>query len=231
MDYDNLADKSFDSDFKEIITHHGLTWIPWVGKRFKDDDQKILIVAESHYSNEYDNAKRLKMVEYTRAVMYESAANKQWQNKMIENVHRALLKTNSFDGAKLWENLAFYNFIQRPMQSSKARPTPEDFKAGWKAFSKVIHILQPKLCIFVGVGAANYFNLSMTALKIPHEKVSFHGSIKRVKARQCSVTTDGAERKIIYIRHTSQFFPYWEWNNYLEKTIPDSINHLTRLVF
>ncbi|MBQ7396424.1 MAG: hypothetical protein IJW08_07780 [Lentisphaeria bacterium] len=47
--FDKALTTKFDDEFKKIT---GLTWLPWVGKNF--DNCKILIVAESHYTNTDD---------------------------------------------------------------------------------------------------------------------------------------------------------------------------------
>ena len=57
---DQFLDTSFDSLFEGSIKEgSGLTWLPWVGKNFKNRKHKILIIAESHYSDEVNPEKAI----------------------------------------------------------------------------------------------------------------------------------------------------------------------------
>ena len=39
--------KSFDLELKKIS---GLTWLPWIGEQYENNEQRILLVGESHYT-------------------------------------------------------------------------------------------------------------------------------------------------------------------------------------
>lgn len=49
MPFSELIDSGYDSDFDQVP---GLMWKPWVGRRFRDNDERkrLLIIGESHYA-------------------------------------------------------------------------------------------------------------------------------------------------------------------------------------
>lgn len=132
--FDKALTTEFDAEFKKITD---LTWLPWVGKNF--DACKILIVAESHYTNTDDpTLVQQKKQQYldedfaTREVMaeyplygYEAG----WKNNggrsnnpTFDNLFRLLISDALLYGEnilerrlKLCSNFAFMNMIQRPM--------------------------------------------------------------------------------------------------------------------
>ena len=110
-------------------------------------------------------------INFTRYIIYESRILKDYSPKTLDNINRALVGSNNFDGKLLWNNIAFYNFIQRPMKTVDERPAWEDFLNGWRTFADVVKILKPTACIFIGNSAANFFNEAMAALGIVHNKV------------------------------------------------------------
>src|SRR5437588_11965685 len=82
-------------------------------------------------------------------------------------------KLDMIDHHKLWGDNAFYNFVQRPMNHhEKESPKPDDFVAGWTVFAGAVRIIQPSHSLFIGVTAANFFDLSMASQNLSFEKHS-----------------------------------------------------------
>lgn len=146
---EQYIDNSFDN---ELLKISGLTWLPWIGKDFKNNKKRLLIVGESHYTlsdNDEDYKKRFQDATdnktLTRECIYESPICKDWINNTFENIHRVILRSNDFDKALFWEQVAFYNFIQRLMYYRvKERPTWVDFYSSWKTFIEVPKIRKVK---------------------------------------------------------------------------------------
>lgn len=237
---ENIIDYSFDVDFN-AAREAGLTWIPWVGIDYKQSFHKILVTAESHYANQKDAQERQIKLEdvsddenYTRDVVNECPVNRDWNNSMFSNLHRALLTTDAIDGARLWKNLAFYNFIQRPMNYTtdwQERPNGSEFAAGWRAFIDVIAIIHPATCIFIGVTASNYFNDAMATLRIEHKKVEVIEFLNGAYLKKAAVIINGLETQIVFIRHTGKFFSWSLWHERLVNLLPGTMNNLKKLVF
>ena len=256
--WDSHLDPSYDDVFS-ILLSNGLSWLPWVGRDFKTSAARILIVGESHYTNVNDAAKvGLKKSEcqsnqnYTREIMAEyplEGLAAGWENNAgrsnnptFDNLTRTLLKTDLLaqqdleKRGKLWRQLGFYNIVQRPMDYGKdrpkERPAPEDFLNGWRLFVQIIGSLQPKTCIFIGVEASNTFNSAMQAMGIQYTPVEWGDFLNNVYTRKgASVTINGRVTNLIFLKHTSQYFSWDQWNEYLEHKMPEALASLRDSVF
>jgi len=80
------------------------------------------------------------------------------------------LETNNFKREFLfWEHVAYYNFITRLMDyRKKERPMWGDFYNSWDTFIKVIKVIKPTDCVFIGVSATYSFDIAMKNLKIKY---------------------------------------------------------------
>ena len=229
---------SFDLAFDSIVSN-GLCWYPWVGKNYQLNDKKILVVGESHYANnnEKDPAEQMCNVDhvaddinFTRYIIYESRILKDYAPKTLDNINRVLVGCNNFEGKLLWNNIAFYNFIQRPMKTVDERPSWEDFLNGWRTFADVVKILKPTACIFIGNSAANFFNEAMTALGEQHNKVIWTKFINRAWAKKAEIVIEGKYIPVHFTRHAGRFFSWSVWHQYLEETLPEAIGFIKNAV-
>ena len=146
-----------------------LKWLPWIGIDYFTSDERLLIVGESHYLLPEDNPYYEKNKDevnspekdFTRNVVQTFCIDHKKVQPMFDNLNRCLfgkrdMKKITLDMRKAkWQQLAFYNFVQRPMENNQKRPTGEDLENGWKVFAELIKILQPTECIFIGVAAAD----------------------------------------------------------------------------
>ena len=251
----NLWDKHLDASFDDplnLALKNGLTWLPWVGKDYNATNGRLLIVGESHYSGEPDiekvaqnKAKMSANQKETREVIAEYpleglAAGWERNNPTYDNLHRALLKTDLLspdDKTKrvlLWRQISYYNFVQRPMDCGdgrRERPIPGDYLKGWPIFIRLITILRPKTCVFIGVEASNVFNRAMKDLGIKHSPILRGEFLNDVYTRiGGGVTICGVTTNIICMKHTSQYFSWQLWNKYLERIMPENMAHFRQVV-
>jgi hypothetical protein len=261
MDYYNECykrnlDSTYDAEFKK---DKNLTWIPWVGQDFFSTE--ILIVGESHYTNkeEADGASIDKNKQaiysnrcFTREVIaeypilgYEAG----WKNNggrgnnpTFDNLHKLLIGDSllyaPLDSKReaLWRSLAFMNIIQRPMYFPKEkykqeRPTFDDYCNGWSVVSKVIQLIRPKLCIFIGVSAANSFNYTMQQQGAEYEPVEYMGKIGSTYPRKAGLLYYGNKTNIVFIKHTSQYFSWEEWNGFIVQEYPHVFDSLKKVIY
>jgi len=153
----------------------------------------------------------------TRDVVKESPVDHDWLNKMFENFHRAIFLNESFKADVFWESIAFYNFVQRPMDYTyKERPSYNDFYKGWSVFLSVIDILKPTDCIFIGVAASNTFSQSMSMLGADAFGVEWLEG-QGASARRFTIRRNWGDLTPICIRHTSSYFSYEWWHEFLLK--------------
>jgi len=138
-----------------------------------------------------------------------------------------LFKTTEIDHPRFWAATAFYNFIQRPMNyDKKERPGKADFEAGWKVFANVAKIIQPSHCLFIGVTAANYFDLSMASQNITCDKVSLSPKVAGVRPRAAKIEIDGTATKLIFVHHLGRCKRVSQWHDYLQTQHTDFMNWL-----
>lgn len=240
-DYD-LGSTVFDKQFERI---EGLTWLPWVGHNYMNSERRVLVVAESHYVNgDSENIELLKdqTVEdrlTTRGCVAECPIGNKWQNNMYDNLHRCLFgrsDLHGFDGETLWNNLAFYNFIQKPMdytgdECEKERPLWSDFYDGWRIFLEVVKIIKPTDCLFVGVSASNTFNQYMSDHNLEYSSVEHFDVNSNVNGRRHSITIGENTLQIVGIKHTSHHFSWEKWNQFLMEKAPLMVGYLNDLVY
>jgi hypothetical protein len=223
----------------ELLNLNGLTWLPWIGKNFKNNKKRLLIVGESHYAlgdNDEEYQKRYKDATdnktLTRECIYESPVCGEWRNNTFDNIHRVLLRSNDFDKELFWEQVAFYNFIQRLMDYRvKERPTWVDFYSSWKTFIELIKILKPTDCIFIGVSASNSYNQAMEELGVKYEPVKWLEGIGTAYARTATISLNDDEIKLSFIQHASKMFSWSNWNTFLSRENGETLAFLKSKVY
>lgn len=165
---ENNGETSYDEGFDNISN---LKWLPWVGRNYKGSPNKLLIIGESHYKWTATGEETPKSIEeqlkskgFTRWVIetwaldFENSRKKYKNNnrKLFDGIENVLLGTKNDN---LWQNVAFYNFIQRDLDWTKKEdkeiPKPADWLGGREVFFKVLNILKPTHCLFCGVGIAS----------------------------------------------------------------------------
>ena len=200
-----------------------LKWLPWIGIDYFNSEPRILIVGESHYLLPEDNPYYEKNKDevnspekdFTRNVVQTFCIDHKKVQPMFDNLNRCLfgkrdMKKITLDMRKAkWQQLAFYNFVQRPMENNQKRPTGEDLENGWKVFAELIKILQPTECIFIGVAAADS---SYNPYKCRHGKEK----VGNVVPRLFSVKIEEQTCQCIAIKHTSHHFSWKKWREYLK---------------
>lgn len=199
-----------------------LKWLPWVGDRFSSLglDNRILIVGESHYhDNTPASIEKHNSPSFTREVVEELAIDRcYYGTKIFPNLHRALFRNDEFDSLTFWSLVSFYNFIQRPMDTNKGRPSYDDFYNSWFPFLEIIRLLKPKTCLFIGTSAANSLEHALQSTDFSSDGVKWEDYISNAFAKTAVVKeNDDSKTQLIFIRHTSQMFSWSKWNEYLQK--------------
>lgn len=160
-------DDSFDSEFAKITK---IKWYPYVGSNYRCCPYKVIIIGESHYADKCESYEdpqyktQLKLwqsIYSTRDCIIEERFEAAWENKTYTNITALLSGTPRAIPENTWSHIAFYNLIQELLPSILFRPTYSQFEEGVMILPKIIKILQPDICIIIGVGArkilqANY---------------------------------------------------------------------------
>lgn len=221
-----------DSKNKELNQIKNLKWLPWVGKSFENNQRRLLIIGESHYAqgNDFDSFKKdLDLVNepnFTKNSIQQTQIEKHYQLKPIDNLLKALYPNDNINVEKFWENVAFYNFIQRPMHGIEDRPTNQDFDLGWDVFSEIIKVLQPTDCIFIGVKAAESVERMMDTLKVKRENRIYFEKIGGVIPAGIRIFNPNQPIDISFIRHSSAHFSPPNWHPFITSRHQQVINEL-----
>lgn len=219
-----------------------LKWLPWVGMNYsvQSAGQRMLIVGESHYHDgtktdlkKWDNENQTRMC-ITEAGI-EHASDNGWKGgaqRTFENT-RITLGSRNLDRKQFWSDVAFYNFIQRPMSSRTERPSPCDWKIGWKTFVEVCKVVSPSHCIFIGVTAANWFNPAMDEMRIAHAQIlkseRITGDIRNgCWGRTAGITIGTNTININFILHASRIKQHCKWHDFLKAKNPNITDWLNR---
>jgi hypothetical protein len=222
---------NYDQKLKEITT---LKWLPWIGNSSKC---KILLVGESHYTTTEEDLKNQENDDYTRKVVNDMGVNgNKYKSPFFPNILRLFLSRTDLTHEQrqsFWDNMAFYNFIQTPMETKKGRPQKSDYELGWENFYEMIKVLKPEVCIFLGLSAANHFNLGEKHAQ--NYVLSYHkwGDIQVGKTKSIHLQLSKSEHTIeIYaIKHpSSRFFSATKWRSFLEFKIPSLLTKIENTI-
>lgn len=212
----------------ELNSIPNLSWLPWIGSEYFKNNNRLIIIGESQYAQgetaiayEEDLAK-VTRIDFTRNAVLQTQIQNHYKHPALDNLLKALFGNGSIDKAKLWKNVAFYNFVQRIMDYSSfdgkktEQPTTADFDAGWKVFVEVVKILKPTDCIFIGVRAATPFERMMDQLNIKRSNRIAHDKVGNTNPISASIEIEGHSTNISFIRHSSAYFSPEEWHPFLE---------------
>lgn len=201
-----------------------LKWLPFVGENYFyiPKEYRMLVVGESHYNDGTEKGKLdVDDIDWTRDMIQENAIDGvNWNTNIIPNFHKAIFRENDFNKYKFWNSVAFYNFIQRSMDTIKNRPSQEEFKDDWNTFFDLIRVIKPKTCLFIGVSASNHLMSAIEESGFSCDGIVSVAKIGKVSSRSSILKdVENNEIKLVFIQHTSSYFSWKKWNSYLKKEI------------
>ncbi len=183
---------------------------PWIGDDYWDGGifgKKILVIGNSHYcksredcSNcgidggcfEYDECSN-----FTSSVVNDYLNRSYWQKWMgtFQKFERALYGnyTDEDDSKKIWNSIAFYNYLQTAVPNWNDPGYDEDYNNSEDSFWEVLEELQPDCIIMWG---DRVWNMSP----------SYNGD-------DCYELEDGTSIPLLGIHHPSWRFFNWENEN------------------
>lgn len=131
---------------------------PWVGKDYNTGSifgKKILVLGEAHLCNSCDSCGNVDNAEgcadFTSANCIEvllSGESGSWTGT-FHKFERSLVnhETDLKESRKIWNSLAFYNYVQKAMDGSRKSPEWVDFRNSNETFFEVINELETDLII------------------------------------------------------------------------------------
>lgn len=223
----------FDSDIEQI---QGLAWLPWVGSDWstRPKERRLLVVGESHYaSGKTDEEFARCFHDYntnrysTREVVSESFVDNDWETPTTRNIPKLLFGDGVVDRSRFWRHAGYYNFVQRAMNGPEhERPEVEDFKSGWSVCFQIIQILQPSICVFIGVTASKYLEYGMLRAGLQMSTLELRGKVNKTHGRRASLDLGAGQVEMAFVRHAGSYFSWQGWNAYLQTEHPDLMRWL-----
>jgi hypothetical protein len=214
-----------DIEFKNVKKQK---WLPFIGNHYLTipEDRKLLIVGESHYhDNSQQSIEKHNSPDFTRQVIEELAIKKwYWGTKIFPNFHRAMFANDEFNTERFWNLTSFYNFVQRPMETNKGRPNYDDFYNGWMTFFETIKISKPSTCLFIGTEASNSLQHAINDSDFEVVNFTRDDKISRTYPRRATIKkSDDQLIELIFIQHTSQYFSWGKWNDYIKQKLSQQL--------
>ena len=211
-----------------------LTWEPHIGKNYNKlgKEDRLLIVGESHYLAQNDQGiEEANNSNFTQITIGNFGYNS--KNRFFTNIRKIVLGQKADNPSLLWDNCAFYNFIQRPMKDAKERPTKQDFIEGWNVFFELVKELQPSLVLFAGSTAANVLHDNKSTLMSADrnfERVKWIYKIGRNYMKQVDFNFNGSESlQVVCTLHPSKCPNTKSWHDYFIKQSKGKLNYLHNL--
>ena len=180
---------------------------PWIGNDYWNGgcfDKKILVLGESHYGQDTGSSKTIDLLYDQACSHYTMAA--------YTNFERALngCETDCDDRERIWNSVAFYNYVQSCVSKSRKSPKQCQFEESEDAFFEVLEYLEPDVVLVWG--SRLWENLPYTNFEswsdCEYEGYSY---------RSGSYTTDsGLVIPCYEIQHPSSGFSWSWWHDFME---------------
>lgn len=113
---------------------------PWVGPELRHAEKRPLIVGESHHGDREWERDAKRTVDSIQAYV-----DGDWTHRYFTILGRLISGEPSplQDKAKVWNQLAFYNFVPHVMDGPGQCPTPDQYDAGRQLFGRMIAEVAP----------------------------------------------------------------------------------------
>lgn len=190
---------------------------PWVGENYDYGGifgKKILVVGESHYCNECPECSNLSEADDCSDFTTEHCIKpllegyKAGWTGTFHKFERSLVgyETDLQESRKIWNSVAFYNYIQKALSGPRVSPAWSDFRNAETAFFETLDILKPELVIVWGVGRM-FDNMPGGERWRNGETLTVDGySVKN----GYYILDNGEETRVLWIYHPSAGYS-WNW--------------------
>ena len=194
---------------------------PFVGKDYQkgffNSGKKVLILGHSHY--DADNAGYPCLHSFTIDMMdgFLSGEDGPYYRGFTSQTKALLNRDITVDDrVEVWNQLAFYNFIQFDLEGPGVKETDEQFNNSIPAFKEVLEELRPDVIIVWGYSLFNAL-CPLGEADGPYLTL-FSGD--RVRTRWF-VTSSPDKALMICQRHPSRGYSWHEWGEMFQKLFRD----------
>ncbi len=216
----NHIETILDEKFKTLKL---LNWLPFIGKDYFTQKNKILIIGESHYVPKGESTECYNDINWTRHfILKEGLQLYPWfkgetKNNLIREVEKTI--NNKIDN-EFWNQVTFFNLIQRLLESKEKnnRPTYEDIKNGLYFFKSIVDFLNPDTIVFCGLEASKHFVNLLNDNEFKIEELNFpKEKINNSYPKSFQVIYNGKKCSCFFIKHPSSFYSSELWREFIFK--------------
>lgn len=199
---------------------------PWVGKDYGNGGifgKKILVVGESHYCGGCPDCGNLsdtnECAQFTteHCIKPLLAGSVDGWTPTFRKFERSLVghTTDLDESNRIWQSLAFYNYLQTSMDVARKAGSYEDYRNAEPAFFEVLEHLRPDVLIAWGV-TRMYDNMPGGDRWTAAEDIV----VDNYHIRNGWYTLqDGTQVKAIWVYHPSVGYSWEWWNKVINKVI------------
>lgn len=204
-------------------------FLPWVGKDYQTGGifkKRILVLGESHYCGrcdrkECENAFHECCRDLTKNTILKFLnkpdGHKNWMktNTKFEHSLVGKSKTTEKEAIKIWNSIAFYNFLQYAVEKNRKAGEYDAYEAAEEPFFQVLDTLKPELIIAWGKTRL-YDNMPGGERWIDCENLVVENyAIPNGKYR----LSNGNAVPIVFINHPSSGYNLKFWHKVINKFI------------
>ena len=199
---------------------------PWIGKDYESGGifgKKILVLGEAHLCGGCDDCGKVDNAEECADFTSKDCVKllldghtASWTGT-FRKFERSLVnhETSLDESQRIWNSVAFYNYVQKAMDSSRKAPEWVDFRNSEDAFFEVLDKLMPDLIIVWGV--TRMYDLMPGGdrwregdeLVIDNYKV--HNGYYRLSGEK--------EARVLWVYHPSAGYSWDWWHNVIQKEL------------
>jgi len=185
-----------------------LNMLPWISSNYEKTG--LLFIGESDSSDgvEFHKYWKREWIEKERIINIGKGS------RFLNNIDKTILgdKISEITQKQLWNNIAFTNVVQRPMnwlENKNDKPSDQDFLDGWNTVLQVLLILKPKMVIKWGIAGHGTLGGKI------HEEIYKGWSLERLEPNYRFLNLkheSGFTTQILFMQHPS--WPYFSSNKH-----------------
>lgn len=199
---------------------------PWIGKDYESGGifgKKILVLGEAHLCGGCDDCGKVDNAEECADFTSKDCVKllldghtASWTGT-FRKFERSLVnhETTLEESQRIWNSVAFYNYVQKAMDSSRKAPEWVDFRNSEDAFFEVLDKLMPDLIIVWGVTRMYDLMPGGDRWREGDELVIDNYKVHNGNYR----LSDEKEARVLWVYHPSAGYSWDWWHNVIQKEL------------